>query len=462
VPYNYIVVEYLPYIIITFAALVFLGLVLSLILRRDNSEPKRKKKKIKSKDRNRIIREANKRLIQNPKDHEALMALADLYFKEGIYDKAMNYYRTLIELCATNLDVNEFEVTLRFGLAAFKLQEYDEAYKSLVIAFTMNEDNFELCYNLGYLEYLKKDYEKALAFFRRAQRLDPEHVQTIRFLGHSYFRNRQYTEAGEELRKAIEFEPNDKESLFALAQCHYELGHTDQALTIFSHLRLDPKLGPNAALFSGTIHLKSYSYQKAIMDLEIGLKHKNIPQEIQLELKYRLAIAYLKDGNMKRALELLENIREVKPDYKDVLSQIDQYRELMSNKDLQTFLMAPKSEFLTLCRKIAANFFEDSKAKLLNIALNKNDYAEILAEIHTKRWEDVVLFRFIRTTGTIGELVIRDFYTSCRDHKADRGFCITAGDFSDSAKQFTEARLIDLIDKKGIVALFRKLNRAPG
>jgi restriction endonuclease Mrr len=73
-----------------------------------------------------------------------------------------------------------------------------------------------------------------------------------------------------------------------------------------------------------------------------------------------------------------------------------------------------------------------------------------------------VLFRFIRTTGTIGELVIRDFYTSCRDHKADRGFCITAGDFSDSAKQFTEARLIDLIDKKGIVALFRKLNRAPG
>lgn len=452
--------DYIPYIVITFSVLVFLGLIVSLILRRDSSEHKKKKKKIKSKDRNKIIREANKRLIQNPKDYEALMALADLYFKESIYDKAMNYYNTLIDQCASNLDINEFEVTLRFGLAAFKLQNYDEAYKSLVIAFTMTEDNFELCYNLGYLEYLKKDYEKALAFFRRAQSLDPEHVQTIRFLGHSYFRNRQYTEAGEELRKAIEFEPNDKESLFALAQCHYEMGHIDHALKIFSHLRLDPKLGPNAALFSGTIHLKAYNYQKAIMDLEIGLKHINIPLEVQLELKYRLAIAYLKDGNMKRTLELLESIRDVKADYKDVLSQIDQYRELMSNKDLQTFLMSPKSEFLSLCRKIAANFFEESKAKLLNISINKNDYADILAEIHTKRWEDIVLFRFIRTTGTTGELLIRDFYTSCKDHKADRGFCITAGDFSDSAKQFVEARLIDLIDKKGIVALFRKLNRS--
>jgi tetratricopeptide (TPR) repeat protein len=453
--------DYIPYIVITFAVLVFLGLIVSLLLKKDSATPKKKKKKIRAKDRNKIIREANKRLIQNPKDHEALNALADLYFKEAIYDKAMNYYHTLIELCATNLDINEFEVTLRFGLAAFKLQNYDEAYKSLVIAFTMNEDNFELCYNLGYLEYLKKNYEKALAFFRRAQSLNPEHVQTIRFLGHSYFRNRQYNEASEELRKAIEFEPNDKESLFALAQCHYELGHIDRALNIFSHLRLDPKLGPNAALFSGTIHLKSYNYQKAIMDLEIGLKHKKIPLEVQLELKYRLAIAYLKDGNMKRALELLESIRDVKPDYKDVLSQIDQYRELMSNKDLQTFLMSPKSEFLTLCRKMAANFFDESKAKLLNISLNKNDYADILAEIHTKRWEDIVLFRFIRTTGTTGELIIRDFYTTCKDHKADRGFCITAGDFSDSAKQFVEARLIDLIDKKGIVALFRKLNRLP-
>jgi tetratricopeptide (TPR) repeat protein len=450
--------EYIPYFVITFAVLVFLGLVITLIFKKDRAEPK-KKKKIRAKDRNKIIREANKRLIQNPKDHEALLALADLYFKEGIYDKAMNYYRTLIDLCATNLDINEFQVTLHFGLSAFKLENYDEAYKSLVIAYTMNEENFELCYNLGCLEYIKKDYEKALVFLRRAHSLDPEHVQTIRFLGHSYFRNHNFSEASEELVKAIEFEPNDKESLFALAQCHYELGHIDRALNIFSHLRLDSKLGPNAALFSGTIHLKNHNYQKAIMDLEIGLKHKNIPTDVQLELKYRLAIAYLKDGNIHKALELLEAVRDVKPDYKDVMSQIDQYRELMSNKDLQIFLMGAKSDFLALCRKISASFFEDSKAKLLNISLIKNDYADILAEIHTKRWEDVVLFRFIRTTGTVGELVIRDFYTSCRDNKADRGFCITAGDYSDSAKQFVEARLIDLIDKKSIVTLFKRLNR---
>ena len=47
----------MPYIVITFAVLVFLGLIVSLILRKDSSAPKKKKKKIRSKDRNKIIRD---------------------------------------------------------------------------------------------------------------------------------------------------------------------------------------------------------------------------------------------------------------------------------------------------------------------------------------------------------------------------------------------------------------------
>lgn len=454
--------DFVPYIVVMVVAIiviVFVSVLVSrLVFAGDKSRKPKKKKKIKVKDRNKIIRETNRRLAQNPKDPEALIALAELYYTEGIYDKSLTYYSTLMGLCGGNSEINEFDVTLRYGLSALKLGNFEEAYKSLVYARTLEENNFELCYHLGYLEFTRKEFEKAVLLLRKAAELEPEHVQTARLLGHSYFKNQQYNEAAEVLRKAVDFEPNDKESLFLLAQCHYEKGKNDRALNIFSHLRLDPVIGPKAALFAGTIHLHERDFPKAIMDFEIGLKHREIKPDIALELKYRLAAAYIKQSEMNRALLLLEEVYNLKPDYKDVSKLISYYRELLSNKDLQIFLLAPPSEFLTLCRRISTNFFEAGKTKLLNITLNKSEYADILAEVHTRRWEDLVMFRFVRTNGVVGELVVRDFYTICKENRAGRGFCVTPGEFTEGAKQFVEARLIDLIDKTEILKLFKRIS----
>jgi tetratricopeptide (TPR) repeat protein len=453
--------ELIPYLIIIVVVIIIIVFVSILVSRvffsGDKSKKPKKKKKIKVKDRNKIIRETNRRLIQNPKDPEALQALAELYYTEGVFDKSLSYYSMLMSLCGGNSEINEFDVTLRYGLSALKLGNLEEAYKSLVFARTLEDNNFELCYHLGYLEFMRKEFEKAIVHLRKAEQMEPEHVQTVRLLGHSYFRNGQFAEAGEELRKAVDFEPNDKESLFLLAQCHFEQGKNDRALNIFTHLRLDPVIGPKAALFAGTIHLNERDHPKAIMDFEIGLKHREIKPEIALELKYRLAAVYIKQSEMNRALTLLEDVYNAKPDYKDVGKLITYYRELLTNKDLQVFLLAPPSEFLTLCRRVATNFFEAGKTKLINITLNKSEYADILAEVHTRRWEDLIMFRFVRTNGVVGELVVRDFYTICKENRAGRGFCITPGEFTEGAKQFVEARLIDLIDKDEIIKLFKRV-----
>jgi tetratricopeptide (TPR) repeat protein len=454
--------EFVPYIVIAVTVIIVAVFVSMLVSRvffsGDKKKKQRKKRKIKVKDRNKIIRETNRRLAQNPKDPEALLALAELYYTEGIYDKSLTYYSTLMGLSGGNAEINEFEVTLRYGLSALKLGNQEEAYKSLVYARTLEENNFELCYHLGYLEFTRKEFEKAVLLLGKAAVMEPEHVQTARLLGHSYFKNQQYNEAADILRKAVDFEPNDKESMFLLAQCHFELGKNDRALNIFSHLRLDPAIGPKAALFAGTIHMSEHDYPKAIMDFEIGLKHREIKQDIAIELKYRLAAAYIKQSEMNRALILLEEVYSLKPDYKDVGRLITYYRELITNKELQIFLLAAPSEFLTLCRRIATNFFEAGKTKLLNITLNKSEYADILAEVHTRRWEDLVMFRFVRTNGVVGELIVRDFYAICKESRAGRGFCVTPGEFTEGAKQFVEARLIDLIDKTEILKMFKRIS----
>jgi tetratricopeptide (TPR) repeat protein len=439
---------------------IFLSLVVlmgGIILSKGKGGTK-KVKKFKAKDHAQVLKDANRRLAQNPKDVEALQALGEVYFSEQAWEKAFKTYETLMEVAAGNPDIDEFAINRRYGLSALKLNRFEEAYKGLVVAHAVKQDDFETCYNLGYLEFQRRQYEKAIIYLRQATRLNMEHAFTLRYLGHALFKTKNYKEALGVLKRAIDLQPEDKESLFAMGESQFELGQPDQAIRIFSHLRTDPALGPSAALFAGTIHLNQRQFQKAVMDFEIGLRHPDIKVEVLVEIKYRLAAAYLKEQELSKAVNLLTEINQIYPNYKDVPLQLSRYKELNSNRNLQTYLMSATSDFITLCRKITLSFFPKAKVKITDISVQKNDWADILAEVETTRWSDVVLFRMIRSTGTTGELTLRDFHARIKDLKAGKGYCVTAGVFSDESKKFVEARLIDLMEKDKLMSLLNNID----
>ncbi|MBA7679514.1 hypothetical protein ES703_87811 [subsurface metagenome] len=448
------------YPIIVVAAIVLLSATVVLFIRKDSSrikEKKKRKKRIRAKDREAILRAANKKLAQNPKDPHAHLSLADLYFQEKNHELALKYYKVCIELCATVPQIDEFEVTVRHALSALNVKNYEEAYKSFMIARTLNGEGFEVNYNLGYLEYIRKNFQKSASYLQKARLLNPEHVETNRYLGHSLFRIKKYKDAISTLRRAIEYEPENKNTLFTLAQSHFELTQYDFALKIFSHLRTDPVLGSNAALYSGTIHLNNKQYQKAIMDFEIGLRHEGIAKEIALELKYRMAASYLCEGDIPAAINTWKEVQEIQPDYKDIKDNLRKYQEINTNRHLQIFLLASASEFVTLCRKIATAYFPKASTKLLDISLHRSEYVDILADVNTRQWDELVLYRFIRSTGQIGEFMLRELYARIKELKAGRGICIAPGSFSDSARTFVEARLIDLVEKEELLKHFGRL-----
>lgn len=445
--------------------LVIAIIVLSLIVMiggaalSKKKNPKNKKtKSFKAKDHAQVLKEANRRLAQNPKDADALEAIGEVYFIEQAWDKAFKAYESLIEVASGNPDLDEFETNKRYGLSALKLGRLDEAYKGLILAHATKQEDFETNYNLGYLEFQRRQFEKAIFHLKLASRQNPEHAMSLRYLGHALFKTKNYKEALLNLRRALDLQPDDKESLFAMGECFHDLGQEEQAIRVFTHLRTDPTLGPSAALFAGSIHLSQRQFQKAVMDFELGLRHPDVKVEVLVEIKYRLAAAYLKEQEIAKAVALLTEIQQIYPNYKDVPSQLAKYKELNSNRNLQTYLLAPASDFITLCRKITLSFFPKAKVKITDISVQKNDWADILAEVETSRWSDVVLFRMIRTTGMIGELVVRDFHARIKDLKAGKGYCLSAGVFSDEAKRFVEARLIDLMEKDKLMGFLNNID----
>jgi tetratricopeptide (TPR) repeat protein len=412
----------------------------------------------KSKGRDAIIRDANKRLAQNSHDLQALTALGNLYYKEEAWDEALKIYTMLVEIAPGHQDANVFEINLRYGLSALKKGVQNEAYKGLSIARSIRQDNFEVNFNLGVLEFQKKGYEKAIQLLQQARAQDPENPAVLRYLGHAFFKLKKYKEAMNFIRKAIEVAPDDKESLYTLAECYYDANQVDQALKIFTHLRPDPVMGPSACLFAGTINMNQHQMDRAILDFEIGLKHQSIKPDILLELKYRLATLFLKQQEIGKALVHLKDIQSINASYKDVNILIGKYQELNANRNLQIYLMAPSPDFVALCRKVVMSFYNRAKTKITNISVSKNEWADILADVDTPKWSDTVMFRFIRTPGAIGELILRDFHSQVKDAKAGKGICITVGKFSDEAKRFTEARLIDLIEKDRLTAILNNVD----
>jgi tetratricopeptide (TPR) repeat protein len=420
--------------------------------------------KTKSKDREVRLRDANKRLAQNPLDPHGLYDLAEVYFEEETWDRALKAYETLSDLMARGHDygLDRFEVFFHYGHCALKVGMIDQAYKAFVTARSLKENNFDVNYNLGVIEFERKNYEKAVQILQHARAMNPDSPAVLRYMGHSLFRMKKPKEAMSFIRKAIDLAPDDKESLYTLAECYYEANQTEQALKIFTHLRPDPVMGPSACLFSGTIHSNTRKNEQAIQDFEMGLKHHDIKPETLVELRYYLATAYLKQNEIGKAMPVLKQIQASNPSYKDVAVLISKYQELNTNRNLQTFLMASSADFVALCRKVVMIYFPRAKVKLLNIAVNSNQWADILAEVNTPKWADLVMFRFIRTQGAIGELIVRDFHSHLKDVKAGKGICITVGTFSDEAKRYTEARLIDLIEKDRLIVILNSVDAKAG
>jgi len=409
-----------------------------------------------SKGREAIIKNATKLLEQNPRDPIALSDLGDLYYREESWDQAFRTYGTLVEL--GHQAPNEFEANLRCGMSALKLGLIEDAFKYLAAARLINSNNFEVNSNLGTLEFQRKNYEKAIQLLSQARTQEPEHAPTLRTLGHSFFRIKKNKEAMVFIRKAIEIAPDDKESLFTLAECYHEANQIEQALRIFSHLRGDPVMGASACLTCGMISANSRQYEKAIQDFELGLRHENIKAEVRTELRYRLAQCSLKVNDIAKALPLLRSIQAENPSYKDVGVLIGKYQELNANKNLQIYLMSPSGDFVALCRKIVIGYFPKAKIKVANIAVNKNEWADILVEVDTPKWSDIIMFRFIRNQGSVGELIVRDFHSHLKDVKAGKGICVSVGNFSEEARRYTEARLIDLIEKEKLIAILNTVD----
>ncbi len=445
--------DMLSSVLIAGAAVIFFAALLYGIL----SIQKKNKNTPRVKNRVAIIRDATRKLSQNPHHVGALKELSDLYYQEHSWEKAYPLFDLLLGLASSNKEIDLFQVALRQGICALKLNKPQDALQGLMSAVKLNSSSFEALSSLAQAYYQTGDYEHAVLYFKKALVLNQDAGELYELLGLSLYNLKRYRDSLPYLRRALTDHPEQKEVLYAMADAMQQTGFGEKALKVFMHLRPDPDFGARSCLAAGVMHMNTGGIEKAVQDFEIGLKHVNVPQDILLEIKYRLATCYIQLKDIDGGLQLLREILVVNPSYRDVPTLVSRYQELKQNTNLQIYLTAGNSDFVALCRKIVIGFYGRASVKILDINVSTEN-TEVLTEVETSKWEDVIMFRFYRTTGAIGELHIRDFHGRLKDVKAGRGVCLSAGSFSDEARNYTEGRPIDLIDKTGLIKILKSID----
>lgn len=426
-------------------------LVISLASKKKGGKGKRQK------GRAVIIRDATRKLSQDPHSPEGLIPLGDLYFKERNWEKAYPLYDTMHNIFPAHSQIDPFTASQRLGICAAKLNRPQDALRGLSDASKLRPDDFETNYHLGLIFYSMNEFDKSVPFLKKAIIVNPEAQNTYGPLGLSLYKGKHFRESLAYLKKALDIKPDDKECLFSMADAMQESGMGEKAMKVFMHLRPDPEFGARSCLIAGVMHSKTNQWEKAIQDFEIGLKHTNAPPETAVELRYRLANACFAMKNISKGIQALYEIQAIQPNYRDVPQLIARYSELNQNKNLQVYLMSGQSDFVTLCRKLVMTYYSKSYVKILDISVQP-DCTEVLVQVENSKWEDSELFRFYRSTGVTGELYVRDFHAKVSDSKADRGFCVTCGHFSEEARKYSEGRPIDLIEKESLVKILKKVD----
>ena len=245
-----------------------------------------------------------------PKRTDLHAALGESYFMSGKTEKAIDEFRTLIEI----------EPSARsyafMGLSYRHLGRFDEARKYFEAGLKQDPHNISCLFNVGFIEERQGNYARAEQLFREALRLNPNFPEALLELANLRITSKKFEEAAELLKRYVRVSREPAAGYYKLAMVERSLHQTEAAqrdLGVFQTLSKDVSPGPYPYqhLFDYLDNRSSLAPQaRTEQDLnqliEQVQKHPDQPQDL-----YLLAETYLKLGKQDEAQKAVARLDEL-------------------------------------------------------------------------------------------------------------------------------------------------------
>lgn len=237
-------------------------------------------------------------------------ALGESYFMSGKVDKAIEEFKTLIQL-----DPSARSYAF-MGLCYRHLGRFEEARKYLNEGLKHDPQNASCLFNLGYIESRQGNHAEAEKLFQRVLGSSSDYSEAMLELAGIRISQKRHEEALDLLRRYVKISPDPAPGYYKLAMVERALHQMDAAerdLKVFQTLSKNPSGGPMPYqhLFD-YLNNRSTLPAQAQVQLDIAelveqaRNHSDQPRNL-----YLLAEAYLKLGQLEEARKTITQLDQL-------------------------------------------------------------------------------------------------------------------------------------------------------
>jgi tetratricopeptide (TPR) repeat protein len=226
-----------------------------------------------------------------PENHKLVKKLADIYFTEKKYNKALACYKKLFN--DENFKSDSF---LKAGIICRETGDIKNAEKFLDKSLEFKENKFRANKELGMIALSESDYKNSLKYFGTALNADS----------------------------------NDAESFYLIGLTLMRMKYYDSAVNSFQRaLVINPDFEPAKIMLESAVKLQGTGKNDSIRQLENILK-KN-PDNAQVHNK--LGLLYIKKGMVKKAEFHYSRALEIEPDMPGAVANMANLQVILKNYD---------------------------------------------------------------------------------------------------------------------------------
>ena len=257
--------------------------------------------------------------------------------------------------------------------------------------------------------------------------------------------------------EAIKVDPHDYKAHYFLGLVLRQLGDYEWAIKEFETAQKSDDIKVKCFLAKGTCYLEREQLPKAVIEFERGLKFAKRGSDTELNLRYFLAEAQEKMRDLHSAISNWEKIVAVNPTFRDVQAKLKSYAEFRQDDRIKDFMIAGLAQFEHTCRKIS----ESMGLTVMDVDIISDTEVEIIATDTEGKWRNTrrtnKIVRILRTTDVVNDKLLRKLHEKLKEKNATRIIIITAGDFTQSAVDFSNTRPIELYGKNDLLRLLKQI-----
>lgn len=431
------------------------GIVIGI--RRSNKKIATISKEIKTGKSMEAIQNLQKLVAADENDLLSRYQLAKLQLDANMIVPSLKNAKYLLNKNLTGSGVKHANVLLLVAEAQMNLGNRKEAYRYLRMAHGVDSTSVEVNFNLAVFEYESGTFDEAFNYASRVVRMEPHHVDGNYYMGMAALQKGQLDQALQGLRKTLELKPDHFQANFSLGRVYAQRGNRQNAKQFFkaalNRASNNDQRG-QVYYYLGVIEKRSGDYSNAVKFLESALKLYS-GSDLQLKIYNDLLDIYEEKKNIPLVIKTLRAILKVDPDDKSAATKLGHYRELNTNSMLQKYEVLPEDEFMEFCVQLAKNITKLDKVG--EAERNMDGSIDLLASRSNKVEYVVFQFRFLRTGGDVGEMPVRDLYEKMRSNNAEKAVFICNSQFTKSAQNFAQTRVVTLIDKKSLIKYLERM-----